>query len=238
MTAAAETPQTEDGGREELLGMVPVQGRAASALRLGRWLRAVWLPVPLPVPNADAHPERRQSALFVCWIWVSLSCSAISLSQMALKREAHREVGLRGFMFRLWSSFVPTSHVGKWRRVLLSPGFARKPLPVPFAERLVRDLHQCPSSCVVQQRRQLPCSCSSLPGSPGKVLVLSACPEATPCPWGWCQPSGGLSPTSQDSAQGRALCPCSTLTSPMKGNVLLCMCVRKKEIIIKNNSPK
>lgn len=83
---------------------------------------------------------------------------------------------------------------------------------------------------VLQQRWQLPRSCSSLPGSPGKVLVLSACPEATPCPWGWCHPSAGLSPVTQASAQGRALYPSCTLTSPsLKGNMLRCTHVKKKK---------
>ena len=110
-------------------------------------------------------------------------------------------------MFRLRSLFVPTSHVGKQRGVLSSPGFVGKALLVLFAARLTWDLHQCPSSCVLQQRWQLLCTCSPLPGGPGKVPVLSACPEATPCPWGWCHLSGGLSPASQGSAEHRALCP-------------------------------
>lgn len=77
----------------------------------------------------------------------------------------------------------------------------------PLLARLMRDLYQCPSSRVLQQCWQLPHSCSPLWGGPGRVPVLSACLEAAPRPWGRCHPSEGLSPTSQGSAQGRALCP-------------------------------
>lgn len=53
----AETPEMKDGDREEYLGMVLAQDLQVSALRPGRWLWATCLPVPLPVPGADAHPE-------------------------------------------------------------------------------------------------------------------------------------------------------------------------------------
>lgn len=55
----AEMPEMKDGDREEHLGMVLVQGRTISALRL----QAACLPVPLLVLGARPHPkepERRQ----------------------------------------------------------------------------------------------------------------------------------------------------------------------------------
>lgn len=131
-------------------------------------------------------------------------------------------------MFQLQSSFVPISHAHKQPGVLLIPGFAGNPLPVPFAARLMWDLYQCPSSCVLQQCWRLPHSCSPLPGGPGRVLVLGACLEATPRPCGRCHRSEGLSPTSQGSAQGRALCPLLHVQR-LRGRETCCgACMQKK----------